>query len=185
MDGLVIVDSSLALAWVLGQPQPNWARRLRMSAQRPGTDIRVPTAFWLEVGNILVRHRGMTHDQMLEGLIRLESMGLADVELDRPTRLRALGLAFRHRLTTYDAVYLALAVDMGARLATLDEELGQAASRYGLRYGDDRPRASRESGPGYHADRAPDPVALAAIGAYIARFRRIEAGAAETIRRET
>lgn len=171
MAGPVVVDASLALAWVLEEPQPDWARRLRESAKRLLVDIRVPTAFWLEVGNILVRQPGMTHDRMLEGLVRLESLGISDVELDRPMRLRSLELAYRHRLTTYDAVYLALAVDLDAQLATLDAELGRAASGHGLRYGDEHPVAAHEPTPTYGSAQAPDPVSLAAIGAYIARFR--------------
>jgi hypothetical protein len=99
-------------------------------------------------------------------------LGLSDVELDRPMRLRSIELAFRHRLTTYDSVYLALAVDLGAALATLDAELGRAASTYGLRYGDDRPVAASEPSPPYGTDAVPDPVSLAAIGAFVARFRQ-------------
>lgn len=167
----LVIDSSIALAWVLEEPQPDWSRWLRESAEATLVDIRVPVFFWLEVGNILVRQPGMTHDRMLEGLVRLESMGLGDVGLDRPLRLRALELAFRHRLTTYDAVYLALAVDQGAQLATLDAELGRAASSHGLRYGDEHPKAAHEPTPTYGSAQAPDPVSLAAIGAYIARFR--------------
>ena len=36
-------------------------------------------------------------------------------------------LAFKHGLTTYDAAYLALALDEGLPLATLDKELAAAA----------------------------------------------------------
>lgn len=167
----VIVDASLALAWLLDEPRPRWASALEEAAERRLVEMRVPTAFWLEVGNVLVRQGGMTHDQMLEGLIRLESMGIVDVELDRPTRLRAVDVAHRHHLTTYDAVYLALAVDLGARLATLDSALGRAAAAHGLRYGDDPTSATREPRAAYGSGEAPDPVSLAAIGAYVARFR--------------
>lgn len=171
MAGPIVIDASLALAWVLDEPQPDWAHHLRAQAEGRLVDLRVPTAFWLEVDNILVRQPGTTHDQMLEGVLRLDALGLTDVELDRPMRLRSLELAFRHRLTTYDAVYLALAVDQGVQLATLDAQLARAASSHDLRYGDDHTVAVRERWPTYGADQTPDPVSLAAIGAYIARFR--------------
>ncbi len=169
--GPLVIDASLALAWVLEEPRPDWAHRLRDSVERLRVAILVPTFFWLETSNILVRQRGLTHDQMLECLIRLESLGITDVELDRPMRLRSMELALRHRLTAYDAVYLALAVDTAAQLATLDGALGRAASSHGLRYGDDPSVGTREPVPSYGDDRAPDPVSIAAIGAYIARFR--------------
>src|SRR6188474_2532946 len=100
--------------------------------------IRVPTLFWLEVGNSLSRRPGLLDEQVIEGLIRLESLGIATIDLDRPLRLRAVQLAREQQLTTYDALYLAIALDTGARLATLDEALGSAASRAGCRYADDR-----------------------------------------------
>lgn len=43
-----------------------------------------------------------------------------------------LGLASRHRLTIYDASYLALALDKTMSLATLDEELAAAARAEGV-----------------------------------------------------
>jgi predicted nucleic acid-binding protein len=43
-----------------------------------------------------------------------------------------LGLASRHRLTVYDASYLALALEKKLPLATLDEELAAAARAEGV-----------------------------------------------------
>jgi hypothetical protein len=50
--------------------------------------------------------------------------------------------------------------------------VGHAASTYGLWHGDDRPRVAHEPRSRYGATVAPDPVSLAAIGAYVARFRQ-------------
>lgn len=43
-------------------------------------------------------------------------------------------LARKHRLTVYDATYLALALGENARLATLDEWLAKAAAAEGVLY---------------------------------------------------
>jgi len=44
----------------------------------------------------------------------------------------ALDLADRHRLTVYDALYLELAADVDAELATLDRDLTRAARAEGV-----------------------------------------------------
>ena len=44
----------------------------------------------------------------------------------------ALSLAFSHRLTFYDALYLELALRRGLPLATLDGGLARAARRAGI-----------------------------------------------------
>ena len=42
-------------------------------------------------------------------------------------------LSQKHKLTTYDAAYLELAVRLGAPLATNDQDLTDAAGRTGVR----------------------------------------------------
>ncbi|MDP8904836.1 MAG: type II toxin-antitoxin system VapC family toxin [Chloroflexota bacterium] len=50
--------------------------------------------------------------------------------VDRPlsATLEAVSLAEQHQLTVYDALYLQLALDVAAELATLDGELSRAAA---------------------------------------------------------
>jgi hypothetical protein len=132
--------------------------------------------FWLEVSNIVGRGPDLSDEQAFEGLIRLEGLGVVSVEVDRPLRLRALQMARDHGLTTYDGLYLALALDLAATLATLDEDLARAASRLGCRYGDAGPTRIAEAPVFYGTSRPVDHVSLAAIGAYLAELRRSPVG---------
>jgi predicted nucleic acid-binding protein len=62
-------------------------------------------------------------DLFLAAIDRFCRIPIVMVEVD----FRAiLPLALRHRLTTYDASYLWLALEMDAELVTLDAELGRA-----------------------------------------------------------
>ena len=168
---LVVCDASIALAWLNDEPVPTWVAEFWAAVQGGRLEVRVPTLFWLEVGNFVVRRVDVTDDQALEGIIRLEWLASETVEMDRPLRALAIQQARRYRLSVYDAMYLALAQTVDARLATLDERLGAAADAMGRRYDADTGSAIAEMPASYGNDRPPDPISLAAIGAYLAELR--------------
>jgi len=168
---VVIWDASVALAWLLDESAPVWATHLWESVIRGRVDIKVPDLFWLEIGNHYVRRRDLASEQVLEGILRLEALSLQTIEMDRSLRLMAVHLAQRFRLSTYDALYLALADTSDLPLATLDRRLGDAATAIGHRYGDDPGSAIGETLASYGTDRVADPMSLAALGAYLAELR--------------
>lgn len=170
----VISDASVALAWLLDEAVPAWVTAFWGAVAAGRIGVRVPALFWLEVGNRLTRRLDVADDQVLEGFVRMEALGLQTVDIDRPLRLMAVHLARRFGLSTYDALYLALAATAELPLATLDGRLGAAATELGRRYGDlpsVRARGTRETPVWYGTDRAADPVSLAALGAYLAELR--------------
>jgi predicted nucleic acid-binding protein len=168
---LVTIDASVALAWLLDESRPPWVDGLLDDMRRDAVRTIVPSLFWLEVGNTISRLRTISDEQALDGLLRLDELGIATIELDRPSRARALLLARETGLSMYHAVYLALAETTGTRLATLDERLVRAGSSRGLEY---PPGASRvsETENRYGGTRTVDPVSLAAVGSAIAELRR-------------
>ena len=163
----VVCDASVALAWIEGEEVPAWASGLWAAFADERVEICIPSLFWLEVGNTLSRRMDLSDEQALEGLLRLQSLGFTTLELDQALQLRALQLARARGLTTYDALYLALADSLDALLATLDLELSTEAARIGRAYPPGRRRAIRERPASYAADRA----SLAALGARLAELR--------------
>jgi len=74
------------------------------------------------------------------GLIAREierRLSSADVTLEsmqsEPRVSRAIQIAELHRLSVYDACYVALALELGATVATLDHDMRRAAADLGLR----------------------------------------------------
>lgn len=125
----VVIDASAAMALLAGED--SWLDRWRgwIDAE---TLILAPPHFPVEVANALLRGARL---QALEAATRLERLFASGVETaDRglPGLLGAVELAARHRLTVYDALYLDLAVDVDAELATLDRDLAAAAASEGL-----------------------------------------------------
>jgi predicted nucleic acid-binding protein len=123
----VVIDSSVALALLLDEPEAVVVDRALRAWIRAGRALVVPSHFWLEVLNRLGRDPGSLGDRMLAAMHRLDSFDLETVEPGRPLLLFAIDRVERHGLTAYDALYLALAESTEADLATLDRKLGSAA----------------------------------------------------------
>jgi len=127
----VVCDASVAIAWLLEEVAPLWVTAFRDRVTARQIQIRVPTLFWLEIGNRVVRTSGVTDAHVLEAFVRLEGLGFETIEMDRPQRLMAVHLARRFRLSVYDAVYLALAETADLPLATLDGRLADPRPQLG------------------------------------------------------
>ena len=130
-----VLDASITIGWMIDRPVParaSLARRLVISGQTPV----VPALWNHEVSNAVVmaaRRGRLTADQFKTLADDLEE--LSDiVEMDplnvRPTTL--IEMARRTNLTAYDATYLELASRRRLPLATLDDQLREAARRAGL-----------------------------------------------------
>jgi predicted nucleic acid-binding protein len=131
-----VLDASVALGWTLDKPTPSRAAE----AQRHmlGGEVAVVPDLWLqEVANAVVmseRRGRLTAGELTIAVADLEDIA-AVVEIDRLlvgiTTL--IEIARDANLTVYDAVYLELASRRRLPLATLDDMLGKAARRAGLR----------------------------------------------------
>jgi predicted nucleic acid-binding protein len=64
------------------------------------------------------------------GLLRAE--GVESVEPHERRLIEAIGLASQHRLSVYDALYVQLAIETDATLATLDLAMRRAAEAEGV-----------------------------------------------------
>ena len=123
----VVIDTSAAIAIIREEPAGVPAARIIRTAAAAGTRVVVPSHFWLEVLNpLLTRYRTRGLD-VIQAIHELDRLRLETIEIDRPLVLSTLDLAERHALTAYDAIYLALAISLDARLLTFDEQLRLAS----------------------------------------------------------
>jgi predicted nucleic acid-binding protein len=127
----VVVDVSIAAAWLLPEEDSEAAEAVIMALSgRPP----VPSLFWHEARNILVtaQRRGrILAGEPAAAMGRLRRLPLEDAGGGSDGAV--LALAISHGLAAYDAAYLALAQERGLPLATLDQQLAQAARREGVR----------------------------------------------------
>ena len=123
----LVVDASLLAGLLLPDEQGT------DPAAFASEDLAAPWLLWAELRNILVvnERRGRLAPGLAEQMLdAVEALG---IRLDtRPSGASVLYLARRHRLTVYDALYLELALRLGARLGTHDAALSAAARAEGV-----------------------------------------------------
>lgn len=101
-----------------------------------GISALVPTIWGLEVGNVLVQAERRGRISAAQVDCALELLAELPITVDGETDGRAftgiLDFARAETLTTYDAIYLEIAVRHRIPLATRDQALLQAAGRLGI-----------------------------------------------------
>ena len=109
---VVVMDASVAIAIVRAEPEGQAAESMISGLTVAGTRIVVPSHFWLEVINALLTRRHWPGEHVLEAIHALDQFGFETRELDRGLIILSLDIGERHRLTSYDAAYVALAMSM-------------------------------------------------------------------------
>ena len=131
----LVLDSSATLAWIYSDETTAAIQQLFDTVANTGAIV--PMLWRLEVANSLTvaMRRGRIDAAFRRAA--LDDLALLDITSDAHTDTHAwaetLVLADRYSLTVYDAAYLELAQRRALPLATLDEDLGAAALRLGLR----------------------------------------------------
>jgi predicted nucleic acid-binding protein len=129
-----VLDSSVALAWVLPRQQTTRTKALLDQSTEFGAQT---TALWpIEVANVLLMYERRGQFTTAERTNAIGFFAGLPIAIDDQTQVRAWGsaydLALAHKLTVYDAGYLELALRSGLPLATLDGDLVRAATALGV-----------------------------------------------------
>ncbi len=133
MVGGFVLDASVTAAWCFADEATPASEALRDSlAERQAV---VPTLWHAESANLLLvaeRRKRITPDRCAELLELLDNLSIETIDETARIRGPVLRLARAHRLTTYDAIYLDLAMDRGLPLATRDGDLRRASRAVGV-----------------------------------------------------
>jgi predicted nucleic acid-binding protein len=129
-----VLDASVSLAWYFeDERQP---ADLAILDALAFSEAIVPSLWALEVGNGLLtaERRGRLNEAEVERAIRmLLALPIAmDPGYKQGSFLGIRRLARAHRLTSYAAAYLDLAIRHGLPVATRDERLAAAAEKEGV-----------------------------------------------------
>ena len=118
-----VIDSSVFVAWLFGEPRCDEAQALIDGWQLAG-----PQVLDYEIANAgmnKLRSKALTRDTV-EAV--LDRFAVLDIERFAMKPAALFKMAARYDLSAYDAAYLVLAEQLGASLVTFDEKLGKAAT---------------------------------------------------------
>jgi predicted nucleic acid-binding protein len=123
-----VLDASVALGLVLSEPWHARAEHIMDSLAAGSSRVVAPWLFDLECASGLVkavRRRRLDEERALDYLLDLldlpiERLGVSGIEVE------ALLLALEYGISTYDAVYVALAAEECLPLVTADARLVRA-----------------------------------------------------------
>jgi len=129
-----VLDCSIAMAWLFhDEATPKTTALLN----RLATETALVPAWWfVEITNVLAmaeRKARITPPQSDAFIADLSKLGIErDNEAPDRAFTHLLSLCRTHRLTSYDAIYLDLAIRRSLPLATLDDHLRRTARKLGV-----------------------------------------------------
>jgi predicted nucleic acid-binding protein len=137
-----ILDSSMALAWLIARPDRTEAATAeQLFGKVAAYGAEVPALWFPELANtllVLERANRITQQDASSYLADIALLGIKqDEELCATRQVAVLDLARTRRLSVYQATYLEFALRRAAVLATFDPPLAEAARAAGVRvFGD-------------------------------------------------
>lgn len=134
MSAAFVVDCSIAMAWLFrDEATPRTADLLNRLTNETAL---VPAWWFIEITNVLAMAERKGRITPAQSDAFIADLGKLGIERDDAAPDRAfthlLGLCRMHRLTSYDAMYLDLAVRRNLPLATLDDDLRKSSKKLGV-----------------------------------------------------
>jgi len=131
MSEIFVIDNSVVMTWCFKDEENPYADDILDSLEN--ATAHVPSIWPLEVGNVLLvaeRKNRLSEADSIRFIALLTELPII-IEQESPERMikEIFALARKHELSSYDASYLDLAMRKGLPIATLDNNLIDAAKR--------------------------------------------------------
>lgn len=128
-----VLDNSVVTGWYLPDQSTNYSQTI--AARLESDKALVPALWQQELANVL--KTACTRGKLKLETAReiLDTLGTLPIEIDTgagPGQRQLFELAMRYKLSSYDAVYLELAMRHGLPIATQDAQLKTAAIAAGV-----------------------------------------------------
>ena len=120
-----VLDSNVALKWVLAEPDSTKALRLRDDYRNSVHELLAPDVFEVEVAHALTRAERQRRIAVPQAGILWADILSTPPQLDPSSPLlpRAISISSAARIGIYDCLYVALAEREGCELVTSDDKL--------------------------------------------------------------
>lgn len=131
MNGVVVVDASLVVKWLVIEDDSHIAAALAQSWRSEGIKLLAPYLMVMEVANALHQRVVRGELSVADAALLLEDLLASGIELQDGLHVSGRTFDLSSRLlqgAIYDSHYLALAEPLGCDLWTADERFFRAAS---------------------------------------------------------
>lgn len=120
-----VLDSNVALKWVLRESDSDKARQLRVDYQQQTQELLAPDVFPIEAAHALARSERRGIISPAQGPMFLAGILASQPQLYPyvPLLWRAYNISSQARIGVYDCLYVALAEREGCELLTADDRL--------------------------------------------------------------
>lgn len=135
MSAAFIVDCSLTMAWCFAdEATPAASELLDRLAEE---SVLVPSLWFLEVANVLAMAEKRKRISAGDSDRFLTLLGILEIEVDDEAHSRSISdlipLCRAQGITSYDAVYLDVALRHRLPLASLDDDMRRSAKKLGIK----------------------------------------------------
>ena len=117
-----VLDTSVAIKWFSEKDEDDLEKALKIREACLGKICRiiVPELLFYEIANALRYNPQFTEEDVGLAIESLLKLGLETKKFDEATMKKALALAYRMKITVYDAYFIALAENSACTLVTAD-----------------------------------------------------------------
>lgn len=127
----MVVDASVAAKWVLREPGREQSLRLLNDYESAAVQLIAPSLLPIEIASVLTKRQ--RRNELSPVQVR-EAFRMFEIRCPMLTDVRehiasAMELSALHRLSVYDCVYLAMALERGCDLITADRKFYEATSQ--------------------------------------------------------
>jgi predicted nucleic acid-binding protein len=125
VNSVYVLDASVVIKWFSEEEYTDRAVKLRDDFFKGDTELVVPDLLLYEVSNALRYNPNFGETDVSEAVGSLFDIGINIIVPSREVINLAINLAFDHKITIYDAFYVALAKEIDFLLITADKKLYQ------------------------------------------------------------
>jgi len=124
---MTVVDASVVLKWLLAEPSAEAEELLERHLN--GSDpLIAPELLYYEIGNVLVTKTKLSAQETSDLFGYFIDLQIEAYSLGADEYKTTIDLAYRYKLSVYDAAYLGLALALDSRLVTADRRLANRAA---------------------------------------------------------
>ncbi|HYN44823.1 MAG TPA: type II toxin-antitoxin system VapC family toxin [Candidatus Limnocylindrales bacterium] len=129
---MYVLDASVVIKWFSEEEYTDKAVKLRSDFFRRELELAVPDLLLYEVSNALRYNPDFDENDVVEAVDSLFGIEISIIVPTQQVIKTAINLAFSHKITIYDAFYIALAKDIEFTLITADYKLYQKTKDLGF-----------------------------------------------------